>query len=42
LNKPEDLDAWQALDNAQFANAQQSGIHKEAKIGGTSALYQGK
>jgi hypothetical protein len=42
MNKPEDLDAWQALDNAQFTNAQVSGIHKEAKIGGQSALYQSK
>jgi hypothetical protein len=42
MNKPEDLDAWQALDNAQITNAQTSGIHKSAKNGGTSALYEGK
>jgi len=42
MNKPEDLDAWQALDNAQFTNAQTSGIHQEAKVGGQSALYTSK
>jgi hypothetical protein len=42
LKKPEDLDAWQALDNAQFANAQKSGIHEEATKGGQSGIYQGK
>jgi hypothetical protein len=40
LNKPEDLDAWQALDNAQITNAQQSGIHKGAATGGQSAIFQ--
>jgi hypothetical protein len=42
LKQPKDLDAWQALDNAEFANAQQSGIHQGAKVGGSSAVYQGK
>jgi len=42
MNKPEDLDAWQALDNAQITNAQTSGIHKSGKNGGQSALYEGK
>jgi hypothetical protein len=41
LKKPEDLDAWQALDNAQLNNVQVSGIHQAGKTGGTSALYQG-
>jgi len=42
LKKPEDLDAWQALDGAMGGNTMSSGIHVTAGTSGKSALYTGK
>jgi hypothetical protein len=42
FKKPEDLDAWQALDGAMGGNAMSSGIHVAAGTSGQSALYSGK
>jgi len=41
LRKPEDLDAWQALDGAMGANTMSSGIHVQAGSAGKSGIYQG-
>jgi len=41
LRKPEDLDAWQALDGAMGANTMSSGIHVQAGTAGKSGIYQG-
>jgi len=42
LRKPEDMDAWQALDGAMGANTMSSGIHVAAGSAGQYGIYQGR